>query len=320
MNNREKIAKAVERRKAKQRNVVVSSSTAGWVKDKVTGKTHPIIGDLQQYFVDAVAERNKDRDTAHIHPSEISKNYWCQRQTQYRISDTPEDPDYEPSTLFWRLASIYEEGHEIHEKHQRAFWEMGVLEGSWRCNRCSHRWWAVSPVVCARCGTLNISYAEVPIEYPKYKLIGHTDGLHFNGVKRVNLEMKSIGVRSIEMEVPEIYQRWKESNGDLRGLWGAIKMPFPSHQRQGQIYVATLKAMGIDVDETLFIYEFKATQEIKGFIVRYNEKLAQGLLDRAADILNAIDEGVVVDRPQWAHDKHKECKDCPFYQRCWSTS
>lgn len=316
--NRAKIAAAAAKRRAKINKVKAASTTSGWVVDKVTKKSNPVINELRQWMIDSVNERNRDRDTAHIHPSEISKNHWCPRQTFYRISDV--EPDEEKKAeLYWRLASIFEEGHDIHAKHQRGFWEMGTLEGAWVCLVCEHKWWAIAPAVCASCASLLIEYAEVPVAHPEYHMIGHTDGLRNDGTERTNLEVKSIGIRSIEIEVPGIYKRWAESGASLDALWASIKIPFPSHQRQALLYMALLNYMGYHVTETLFIYEFKANQELKGFIVKYDERRAQQLLNKAAAVLAARDSGVTPDRPDWAGPKVTDCKDCPWSKRCWST-
>ena len=317
VSNRKKIAAAAAKRRSKIDKVKASSSTSGWVKDKVTKKAHPVITELRQWMIDASNERNTGRDTAHVHPSEMSKSTWCPRQTYYRISGIPSDDDHKEADLYWRLASIYEEGHDIHEKHQRGFWEMGVLEGAWECLLCNHRWWAISPAVCESCATTHIEYREVPISSPEYHIIGHTDGLHNDGDKRTNLEMKSVGVRSIEIEIPGVYMRWKESGANLDALWASIKIPFPSHQRQVQIYMAVLQLMGYAVRETLFIYEFKANQDLKGFVVKYNEKAAQKLLDQALAVMQARDSGEIPDRPDWATPKARDCKDCPWSTQCW---
>lgn len=315
---RKKVEEAAAKRRSKIAKVKAASTTSGWLVDATTRKAHPVIAELRKWMTDAVMERNRHRDTAHIHPSEISKNHWCSRQITYRISDTPVDEDYKDGGTYWRLASIFEEGHHIHERHQAAFWEMGVLEGMWLCLDCRHRWWSVSPAVCERCASLHLTYREVPIEIPGYHIIGHTDGLHNDGERRINLEVKSIGIRSIEIEIPGVYKTWKDSGADLTALWSSIKIPFPSHQRQGLIYMAALNMMGYDVAETLYLYEFKANQELKGFVVKYDEKRALSLLNRAADILAAKEAGAVPDRPDWASTKHLDCKDCPWKDRCWN--
>lgn len=320
MNNKEKVAAAAAKRKAKQSKIKAASTSSGWVKDRVTKKGHPLIKDLQQYFVDATAERGKDRDTAHIHPSEMAKSDWCQRQTAYRIGFHPKDKGFEAAPLYWRLASIFEEGHEIHSKHQSALWEMGVLEGMWVCNRCDHRWWALAPALCESCASDHLEYAEVPLRHPEFHIIGHTDGVYnIDGVRK-NLEMKSVGVRSIEIEIPGVYQRWKESGGDLNALWSSIKIPFPSHQRQVQIYMAVLQAMGYDVTETEFIYESKFNQDLKGFTVKYNERAAANLLGKAAEVLAAVDDPTALPRPKWATENARDCMECPYHNRCWGLS
>ncbi len=316
--DREKIAAAAAKRRAKVDKIKTSSSSTGWVSDAVNKKKQsPILSDLRDYFIQATAERNRDRDTAHIHPSEMAKSDWCPRQTCYRISDVPPDEGHAGEKLYWRLASIFEEGHDIHDKHQRALWEMGELYGVWGCRDCDHTWWALSPAVCESCASLHIDYREVPISNPEFHLIGHTDGIHqSDGIR--NLEVKSVGIRTIEIEIPGVYLRWKESGADLPALWTSIKIPFPSHQRQVQIYMDTLRAMGFEIDETQFIYEFKATQDLKGFIVKYNERAARKMTDVAVLVLQHREDGTDMDRPEWAHAKHSSCKECPWQGRCWA--
>lgn len=318
--NQEKIAKAAAKRKAEMSKVKASSSSKGWVSEASKKKKgHPLISEIQDYFVAATAERGKDRDTAHIHPSEMAKTDWCPKNTLYRVTGTDPDDGWEPEKIYWRLASIFEEGHGIHTKHQDALWEMGVLYGVWKCLHCEHQWWALSPAVCESCTSVHVEYREVPLDAPSLHLIGHTDGIHLDddGVHR-NLEMKSVGVRTIEIEIPGVYARWKESAADLNALWSAIKIPFPSHQRQVQIYMAVLRIMGYDVNETLFIYEFKATQDLKGFTVKYNEKAANKILDVAVGVVRAREDGTDVDRPDWADPKAKGCRECAYKARCWA--
>lgn len=317
--NRDKIAAAAKRRRAKQTKLIEASASTGWVdQERAKRKQHPVITELREYFVAANVEHNRTRDTEHIHPSEMSKAQWCQRQTLYRIAGIPEDDDYEPADLFWRLASIYSTGNDIHATHQRAFWEMGKLYGVFVCLRCDHRWWAQSPAVCESCGSIHLEFGEVPIESPLHHVIGHTDGIYVDDDESMrNLEMKSIGIRSIEIEVPGIYRRWKESGMDINALWSQIKIPFPSHQKQVQIYMAILRLMGFEISETLFIYEFKANQDLKGFTVKYNEKAATKLLARATEVFEARENGTMVDRPDWASPKVNDCKECPWKERCW---
>jgi CRISPR/Cas system-associated exonuclease Cas4 (RecB family) len=317
ISNRAKVAAAAAKRRDKIASLKTQTSS-GWVKDRVTKKGHPLIEELRQYMIDAVDTRNKPRDTEHIHPSEISKSDWCPRQTYYRISGVPHDKGYEAGRLYWRLASIYEEGHEIHAKHQTCFWEMGTLEGAWSCMRCEHYWWAVAPAVCPECASWHIEYREVPIVNEVAHIIGHTDGLHNEHGVRRNLEMKSVGVRSIEIEIPGVYLRWKESGGTLEGLWGQIKIPFPSHQRQVQIYMDTLNLMGYEVNETVFIYEFKANQDLKGFTVKYDPVKAGKLIARAEAVVAARDTGIPPDRPERLTVTSKTCKECPWRTECWS--
>ena len=266
------------------------------------------------------AYRDKDRDTLHIHPSEMAKDKWCGRQTFYRISQIP--PDSDKKAHFWRTANVFEEGHDIHEKYQGWLWEMGVLEGMWKCRVCDHRWWALSPAVCNHCGSVFIEYAEVPISLPDHLIIGHGDGIvtGFEDMglpERVLLEIKSIGLGSVRYEVPGLYRTWKDNNESIEALWGRIKRPFPAHVRQVHTYMHDLMNR-LDITTVMYIYEFKATQDFKVFTAKYNPKIAEPLLDKALKVRRARDSGKVPERPEWATDpKVEQCQECPYRGRCW---
>ena len=165
------------------------------------------------------------------------------------------------------LANIFEEGHFIHEKYQTWLWDMGVLEGLWGCRVCHHEWWATSPAVCARCASSFIVYREVPLESDELMIIGHGDGIWNDAAEsgaRELIEIKSIGLRTIEIEAPGFYKKYTDHEVDLVGLWKMIKRPFPQHLRQGMLYCHVT-----GIHEIVFLYEFKANQDFKAFTVRY---------------------------------------------------
>lgn len=310
------MARATPNSRPKKRPGVKEATTHKWVKENVTRTHNPVAAAIRAHAVQSVEERDKDRDTDHIHPSEIAKKDWCPRQTFYRISgDEPDDETAAP--LYWRLANIFEEGHGIHDKYQGWLWEMGVLEGMWKCLLCNHRWWAVSPAVCDHCASYFIRYAEVPVYLPEYHVIGHGDGIYNDSEIRVLLEVKSIGLRSVEIEMPGVYSQWQEKGESFDGLWGRIKTPFPTHVRQVHPYLHYLYHE-MDIDTVMYIYEFKVNQDFKVFTAKYNPRIAEPLLARAKEVLEARDSGVPPARPEWAeNDKSKGCKDCPFKERCW---
>jgi CRISPR/Cas system-associated exonuclease Cas4 (RecB family) len=72
-----------------------------------------------------------------------------------------------------------------------------------------------------------------------------------------------------------------------------------------------------DIDRILFIYEFKANQDIKSFMVHYREATIEPIVRRARIVKEALDGGGSVKRPAWAEDDHKVCRACPYHNTCW---
>ena len=283
------------------------------MKDSFTKPQHPLVGAIQRHVVLMNEGRDVGRDTDHLHASEMCKSDWCPRQSLYRIRGTPEEGDQAP---WWRLANIFEEGHFIHAKYQTWLWDMGVLEGMWGCRVCKHEWWAVSPGVCVRCFSSFIVYREIPLHSDELMLVGHADGIWNDAAEsgaRSLIEIKSIGLRSIEIEVPAFYKKYTDHEVDLVGLWKMIKRPFPQHVRQGMLYC---RVTGIH--EIVFLYEFKANQDFKAFTVRYQPNLIQSRIDSALSVKRVVASGGMVSRPTWAQDEdNATCKTCPYRKTCW---
>jgi CRISPR/Cas system-associated exonuclease Cas4 (RecB family) len=285
----------------------------GWLKKSYTRK-QPLVGKLQRHFKQISDARNDGRDTEHLHPSEVCKPEWCARSSWYRITGAPAKETKD--SVWWRLANVFEEGHALHDKYQTALWELGVLEGLWQCDVCLHDWWALAPVVCPACAATSIKYVEVPIELPDLHMIGNADGIVDDDGDRYAIEIKSIGLGTLQYDAPDLYQRYLDSEVDLMGLWKSIKTPLPVHQRQGMLYLRALAAQGIT--DILFIYEFKANQDIKAFRMRYRPKTIEPIEIRAKEVKRALEVDGTVDRPRWAGPGHKTCKSCPYHDTCWS--
>jgi hypothetical protein len=118
-----------------------------------------------------------------------------------------------------------------------------------------------------------------------------------------------VGEGTVRIEAPEIHKA--NTNGqsvDLRGLWKAISEPFPSHLRQGQLYLKLCNIMGLPYDRIIFIYEAKFNQGVKEFVVKYDPDFCNEMLDNCTDILNALNEnGPLPKCPTGT------CKDCEKY-------
>jgi hypothetical protein len=244
-----------------------------------------------------------DRDQSYIHPSDIIKSEWCAIAQYYAIKGNYVETR-DKTTL--RLASIFAEGHTIHAKWQNWFKDMGVLYGKWSDSTGSS--WAVSKDVHK-----SVDYAEVPLRSDKYMMRGHADGWIKGLGDDCLIEIKSIGTGTIRMEMPAMLAQY---NNDIDVVWKNIRTPLRSHQLQGQVYLHLCHLMVEEglmetaPDEIVFIYELKANQEYKEFVVKYNAEYTAEIFDKARDVAWAVEN----DRePVCNINLEKGCKRCaPF--------
>ncbi len=289
------------------------------VRAEVRKQNSVLLGDIQTHVVKEVARDNVNRRADIIHPSEMAKPDWCPRATCYRIlGEIPV-----PEAIGYGTASIFETGNTAHTKWQRWLAQMGRLYGSWWCHVCRHSMLAISPVSCENCGdSFGLEYREVPLDgEERYLVAGHADGavLDINSL----IEIKTIGTGTIRIEEPELVRKHtkKTVDGktvlDLDSLWNGIKRPFPSHRRQGQIYLHLANKSGLPVDRIVFLYENKANQQPKEFSIAYDPDVTAELFETARDIKFAVADGIVLDRPEGYDQTKAPCKKCPFANLCW---
>lgn len=244
-----------------------------------------------------------DRDQSYIHPSDIIKSEWC-AIAQYHAIKGNYVETRDKTTL--RLASIFAEGHTIHAKWQNWFKDMGVLYGMWSDSTGTS--WAVSKDVHK-----SVDYAEVPLRSDKYMMRGHADGWIKGLGDDCLIEIKSIGTGTIRMEMPAMLAQY---NNDIDVVWKNIRTPLRSHQLQGQVYLHLCHLMVEEglletaPDEIVFIYELKANQEYKEFVVKYNAEYTAEIFDKARDVAWAVENNR---EPVCNINLEKGCKRCaPF--------
>lgn len=270
---------------------------------------------MSRYVLRKVADDAllSDRRTDIMHPSDLCKPDWCPRKDFYRITlgDRKEiDPRFTSELIF-------AEGHTIHDKYQSWLHGMGLLYGRWQCKSCHHSFMAQSPVSCESCqGTLR--YREVPLENAEYMIAGHADGAVHSGNDWLEvdepflIEIKSIGLGTVRVENPPLYEKYESGEYDLYRLWQEIKRPFPAHIRQ-----ATLYCWLSGYQKMVFIYESKWHQQTKEYVVAPDFKHIQWILDSAKDVASAIRQDMEPYRPGWATEEHRTCKSCPYRNECW---
>ena len=261
-----------------------------------------LMGSVERYIL---ARPFDDRDQTYIHPSDIIKPEWC-ALAQYHALKGGYIETRDKTTL--RLQSIFDEGHYIHAKWQKYFEEMGVLYGVWNVGK--DKTWDVSKNLA---GVPTKTYAEVPLRSDKHMMRGHADGW----IKGINedclIEIKSIGTGTIRMEMPALLAQY---DNDIEVAWKNIRTPLRVHQLQGQVYLHLCHLMVEEglldsaPGEIVFIYELKANQEYKEFVVKYNPEFTAEIFDKARDVAWAVENDRV---PLCSINLEKGCKRCePF--------
>jgi CRISPR/Cas system-associated exonuclease Cas4 (RecB family) len=255
--------------------------------------------------------RESTRDTAHIHPSDLAKRDWCPRANWYTIREQPKDPE---NFAFQRL-NVFAEGHYIHAKWQDWLNHAGVLEGWWQCSNtiCNHKWEAISPKSCPSCGTPYPLYREVPLSNEEHMILGHADGIINDANGRALIEIKSVGLGTVRFEAPDLFNSYQKGDITLDGLWKKIRQPFPSHIKQGLLYMYCT-----GIHEMVYLYEWKPTQEVKEFVVGFTPELVQPMLDNCKRLMTALQKDIPPMRPMWAESSSSTgCKYCSYKKTCW---
>lgn len=268
-----------------------------------------LIGPVQRMLL-----RNRPQESVEwrgdgLHPSELSKESFCPRQAVYRATGVamtePSVEEFSPETLL-----IFAEGHNIHDKWQNWWWDLGVLEGEFLCLNCDYRWWATAPEVCPDCTTQErwgIRYLEVPLRSEALCITSHADAL----VRGVIVEIKSVGAGTVRALHPQLYARYAAKEITHEQLWSEIHKPFPEHLRQAMFY-----AWLHGVEDVRFLYEWKSTSQPKEFAVKLRMRTIQPMIDKAQSVVDALISDVVPDRP-WTENSATACQQCPYRSHCW---
>ena len=280
------------------------------------GKTDTaILGAVERYVIAKPAD--EDRRTDVLHPSEIAKSDWCHRAAYFELLGHKPGPSKYKKSLTQAL--VFSEGHRIHRQWQSWLGEMGRLYGVWQCDSCFYQEWGMGHAPCQEkrfggCTGHLTKYLEVPLEYPKLRISGKADGWIPEPKPRL-LEIKSVGAGTVRFENPSLFY---EHKGDAAAMFKSIKAPFHSHITQTQIYAKLLELINVDrpwslpvPEEIIFIYEFKATQEVKEFIVAKSDFGITEIFDGVMLVNAAVDKGV----PPYCNIGGKEgCYKCLHHQ------
>lgn len=258
-------------------------------------KSNPrLIGDIERHLL---AKTPEVRRTDVLHPSEMAKSDWCLRASYFALSGVP----VKKETPNLRLQSIFDEGHTIHAKWQNWFSEMGVLHGYWDLGTPNNKSWATSKDLV---GIPDKVYKEVPLVYDELRIAGHADGWIKGIGEDCLIEIKSIGVGTIRVEAPDLIAK---ADGDLQAAWRSIRRPFSTHVMQGQIYLELMRRLGHEVKEIVFLYELKADQDYKEFVIKADFELVESKFLKAKRVCEAVEAGTPL---ECSNNGSLGCKQC----------
>lgn len=246
----------------------------------VAKKPTRVLGSVERHVLAKPADTSRRTDV--LHPSEMSGSDWCHRASYFQLSGRPIVGKRAPS---FKLLSVFEEGHSIHAKWQGWFHEMGNLYGKWYCAECEEMFWGGSD-----CHDGPLEYREVPLFYEPLRIYGHSDGWLVGLGDPLMLEIKSVGMGTFRYEVPDLIA---EYDGDFEKIWKNVNAPFMKHITQVQIYMKLAELLQLEnhPQEAVIIYEAKATQDVKEFVIPKSDFGIEHIFEAAKQIVDAVDKG-----------------------------
>jgi rubrerythrin len=192
-------------------------------KNKKYVKEELNLNELIDKFLSVQQLESRKRHSSFFHPSLISKGVECQLWWLFYLQAVESAPDrFSDETLTAMMV-----GSAIHDQVQRTLYEMGILEGLWKCMCCGAEFWGISPKEqCPNCTQMfkswdYLKFKEVPIQAGLIK--GHADGILVSNNYRFLLELKSIK----NVDRPNAKYGY-EKLGDK---------PLDEHMMQAQIYL-----------------------------------------------------------------------------------
>ena len=241
-----------------------------------TKKQTVVLGKVERHLLTRPPDKNRRQDV--LHPSEITKDDWCIRGSWFAVRGVKPGGQSNPNL---RLATIFAEGHAIHHKWQGWLSEVDLLVGVWECDEHGRYWGLESDH-----DTCEVTYKEVPVQHAELDIAGHADGWLTTGHL---LEIKSIGIGTIRAGGLPV-------GGGLEQAFRDLSRPINAHVRQAMLYLYCLRWMRDNdllpqdpPEKLLFLYECKADQAAREFVVDYDEAYLETFLERRAQLdLDAI--------------------------------
>lgn len=292
---------------------VTSTALKGYLS--TSKKPSRLVGHVEKHLLTRTLVNHRRQDV--IHPSEMTKDDWCIREQYLTIQQAREDiaagNRFIQERHPLRLQSIFDTGHAAHAKWQGYLAEMGKLYGKWACSGCENS--VLGPVpedsyVCESCGSRRFIYDEVLLKNEDLLIEGSTDGWVTGLGPDYLLEVKTVGTGTIRAYNPALLS---ESDYNLEKAFDLIRRPFKDHRRQGQMYLYLAHDMYdkklVDrepPEEAVVLYDCKANQAYKEFVVKYSPSQIEPFLDLAQKVVNALEKSKA---PKCNHGGCKKCEE-----------
>lgn len=292
-----------------------------------------VIPEVKKVMLDRKKTESSKNIRRGMYPSEMSLSDWCPRATYYRMSGLEE-----PETKYsFALENVFAQGNSVHDKWQTWLADTGKLWGDWKCFRCAAQVKnSLKPGPdysgpCVGLGYVDLrdidvvkvisehdykhdwKYREVTLRSTSLPLSGHADGGLVD--HNVLVELKSISAGSFRYSAPKLF----ESNtydvsgkkiSDTDGMWRNFHSPLTSHLKQGNLYLFMAKEMNLPFDKISFVYEYKANNSAKEFVVPYSYDLIEPAIETAHMIKDCLDKGT----PPACIRGDKLCAKCKEYE------
>lgn len=237
----------------------------------------------------------------------------------------PQGVTFRPSTITWNycrrikvaqlagLITLYDEhatpkqqftfdlGNAIHDIIQTYFWDIGILKGTWKCQKCDKLYYnLVAPTTCPsgiKSHTKKfLKYKEIQVKHPTLPISGRADGvLVIDGSDHV-MDIKSIQNRTVKTNERQFCYEDLEDEG-----------PKPDHVVQLNFYMWLLR-----VERGHLFYVAKNDGMIKTFAIPYDYNIIKPYIEeiqRLVQIAKNLEEGDTVILPPTCGRKECPCHE-----------
>tara|TARA_Y100000310_G_scaffold344994_1_gene461020 strand:- start:4860 stop:6821 length:1962 start_codon:yes stop_codon:yes gene_type:complete len=243
----------------------------------------------------------------------------CLRKAQYKRYEELGLIKVKHEVFDSKKLRLFDKGHNMHNRWQGYFAEMGILKGCWTCKNplCSFEYGieetqgVFCPKVCDECGCERFKYKEMQVFSKELKFRGNVDLIldfanfkedQFNGV-RPAFNMDSLPKKPIVVDM-------KTANDDQFKRKVLAKGVHPEYIVQLLIYIHLLNC-----EYGIIIYENKNNSELAAYKIDRDEEKFK-LISEQVLLLEAMSETKVLPPPRPKTISDYECKYCEFAPHC----